>query len=155
MTNLKKIISGGQTGVDQAALTVAMELNVPHGGWCPRGRRCETGRIPEQYQLSEMPSDDYPARTRQNVMDSDGTLIFYRQRLAGGTRLTYDFAKSVHRPVLLIALGQPSSAESLASWITQHQIAVLNIAGPREGSESGIFEEVKIVLTELLHEGDA
>ena len=75
--------------------------------------------------------------------------------LAGGTRLTYDFAKSVHRPVLLIALGQPSSAESLASWITQHQIGVLNIAGPREGSESGIFEEVKIVLTELLHEGDA
>ena len=92
-SRLHRIISGGQTGVDQAALASAIELGIPHGGWCPLGRRSESGTIPIQYQLDEMPTRHYAARTRQNVIDSDGTLIVYSDQVSGGTLLTQQFAK--------------------------------------------------------------
>ena len=75
---IRKIISGGQTGADRAALDVAIKFNIPHGGWIPKGRKAEDGRLPDRYQLQEMPTPSYPERTEQNVIDSDGTLIFSR-----------------------------------------------------------------------------
>ena len=80
---IDKIISGGQTGADRAALDVAIELGIPHGGWVPKGRKTEAGRLPAKYQLKEMPTDSYPERTEQNVLDSDGTLIISHGSLTG------------------------------------------------------------------------
>jgi hypothetical protein len=75
---ITKIISGGQTGADRAALDFALKFNIPHGGWIPKGRIAEDGPLPAKYQLQEMPTSSYPKRTEQNVIDSDGTLILSR-----------------------------------------------------------------------------
>mgnify|MGYP003793290687 CR=1 FL=1 len=91
---IKKIVSGGQTGVDRAALDVAMQLGIPVGGWCPRGRRAEDGRIPDSYPLREASSVNYAKRTELNVRDSDGTLILSGGPLTGGTALTESLARS-------------------------------------------------------------
>ncbi len=85
---IKKIISGGQTGADRAALDVALKLGISHGGWIPKGRKAEDGPLPDKYQLREMPTGSYPKRTEQNVLDSDGTLIIARGKLTGGSDLT-------------------------------------------------------------------
>jgi hypothetical protein len=85
---ITKIIPGAQSGVDRAALDFALKFNIPHGGWIPKGRITEDGPLPEKYQLQEMPTASYPARTEQNVIDSDGTLIFSRGKPTGGTDYT-------------------------------------------------------------------
>ena len=90
---LKKIISGGQTGADQAALDAAIEYGFPHGGWIPKGRLTENGPLSETYQLQEMPSKDYRKRTLQNVLDSDGTVIFGRSNLTCGSKLMQEYAE--------------------------------------------------------------
>ncbi len=89
---LTKIISGGQTGADRAALDVAIELDIPHGGWIPKGRKTEDGVLPDKYQLQEMPTTSYPKRTEKNVLDSEGTLILSHGRLSGGSSLTIKIA---------------------------------------------------------------
>ena len=89
---IEKIVSGGQTGADQGALDAALELDIPHGGWIPLGRRTEAGPLPDNYRLKEMSTDSYPRRTEQNVIDSDGTLIFSHGRLAGGSGYTRKMA---------------------------------------------------------------
>jgi hypothetical protein len=86
---IKKIISGGQTGADQAALDAAIKWDIPHGGWVPKGRRTESGPLSNRYQLKEMPTDSYPSRTEQNVIDSDGTLIITHGELTGGSEYTW------------------------------------------------------------------
>ena len=136
---LTKIISGGQTGVDRAALDAAIAAGIPHGGWCPRGRLAEDGRIPDRYALRELDSPDYAARTEQNVLDSDGTLILHTGDLSGGTLLTHRLARRHHRPCLTIDLTRPASSAPLHSWLAAHAIEILNIAGPRESSEPGIY----------------
>ena len=88
-----KIISGGQTGADRAALDVALTLSLPIGGWCPQGRRAEDGVIPDRYPLLETPERNYQARTRRKIEDSDGTLILNLGQLGGGTALTVAHAR--------------------------------------------------------------
>jgi len=85
---ITRIISGGQTGADRAALDVAIKLGIPHGGWIPKGRKTEKGPLPEKYQLQEMTTGSYPARTEKNVIESDGTLIIARGKLTGGSDYT-------------------------------------------------------------------
>ena len=112
-----KIISGGQTGVDRGALDAAISLGIPHGGWCPRGRLAEDGRIPDRYQLRETDSPDYPSRTEQNVLDSDATLILYRGRIAGGTEFTLRLAQQHGRPHRLsISTPRPIRPRSATGW---------------------------------------
>ena len=89
---ITKIISGGQTRADQAALDFAIEHDIPHGGWIPKGRKTETGILPDKYKLDEMPTASYPKRTERNILDSDGTLIFSRGKLTGGPAVTYESA---------------------------------------------------------------
>ncbi len=98
---LKKIISGGQTGADRAALDVAIKLEIPHGGWIPKGRIAEDGPLPEKYQLKEMSSPNYKIRTEQNVIDSDGPLIISHDDLTGGSAVTQKFAKK-HKKIFLV-----------------------------------------------------
>jgi len=144
------IISGGQTGVDRGALDAAIELGLPHGGWCPAGRKAEDGVIPDRYTLQETDSPEYHVRTERNVIDSDGTLILYRGELSGGTKLTHRFAVQHRRPFLLIDLAQEVSPAEIRAWIAENRITRLNVAGPRESSEPGIAQQTKQLLRAVL-----
>ncbi|MGD8702930.1 MAG: putative molybdenum carrier protein [Desulfosarcina sp.] len=151
---LKKIISGGQTGVDQAALDVAIRMGVPHGGWIPKGRLTENGTLPEHYQLQEMPTHAYEARTEKNVLDADGTLLISRGSPTGGTDYTRKMALKHGKQLLHIdlTLGQrPSDAASLiASWIEMNRIETLNVAGPRASNDPAIYMDTIHILTHVL-----
>lgn len=129
-----KVISGGQTGVDQAALAVAIQCGIEHGGWCPQGRLCETGTIPEEYRLSETESSHYAVRTEQNVLDSDGTLVLYQGQLTRGTALTVKFLERHQKTHFLLNFDAPvGDAELLEiqAWLLKGRVGVLNVAGPR------------------------
>jgi len=139
---ISKIISGGQTGVDQAALDVAIELGLPYGGWLPRGRRTEDGALPDTYKMKEMRTADYSKRTEQNVMDSEGTLIISRGKLKGGSALTRDMAIRHERPCLHVdpsTLNIFQAAKNISAWIAQQGIEVLNVAGPRNSEDPEIY----------------
>ena len=146
MSFLSQIISGGQTGVDRAALDAAVELGIPHGGWCPRNRLAEDGRIPERYRLKETESADYAVRTRLNVRDADATLILYREPLEGGTALTWQLAVQLEKPVFLVELGFPPVRKAFLQWIEENAVCTLNIAGPRESQRPGISREARQLL---------
>ncbi len=133
----RKFVSGGQTGVDRGGLEVAIALGIEHGGWCPRGRLAEDGSVPSRYELVENDSTDYTVRTRQNVIDSDATLILYEQRLSGGTMLTRRIATELEKPFLCVRINQAAAAE-IAIWLNEIKPAILNVAGPRESSSPGI-----------------
>ena len=146
----EKIFSGGQTGVDRAALDVALELELPCGGWCPKGRRAEDGRIPDRYPMEETSSPDYRVRTELNVQDSDGTLLLTRGRLAGGTLLTLKLAKRLHKPYFVVDLIQGGDAKSVQEWGRAKKVGILNVAGPREGEAPGIHAQASSFLREVL-----
>ncbi len=138
-----KIISGGQTGVDRGALDAALECGVEAGGWCPEGRKAEDGVIPDQYPLLELEGSGYRQRTKRNVIDSDGTLIIYFNQLSGGTEQTVFFCIKEKKPYLLIdatELSEQRAAERVKEFIGDHNIGVLNVAGPRASSESQAHE---------------
>jgi hypothetical protein len=133
-----KIVSGGQTGVDRAALDVAIELGLPHGGWCPHGRRAEDGPISARYDLYETDSAAYHVRTEQNVIDSDATLVLTSGEPAGGTALTIRLALQSGRPLYVVDLAREQSLEAVRAWLRENRIHVLNVAGPRESQQPGI-----------------
>jgi hypothetical protein len=132
------IISGGQTGVDRAALDAAIALGIQHGGWCPRGRLAEDGPIPDRYALRETASSEYRERTEQNVLDSDATLILHRGPLSGGTLLTRQLAVRHRKPCLTIDLTEPDKPATVREWLRTNNVTTLNVAGPRESQSSGI-----------------
>jgi predicted Rossmann fold nucleotide-binding protein DprA/Smf involved in DNA uptake len=144
------IISGGQTGADRAALDFAIANGIPHSGWCPRQRRAEDGVIPAQYLLSETPSSHYSQRTEWNVRDSDGTVVFsIKACVTGGTRLTFELAKRLGKPVLHLNRNEAdaAAADKLHAFVAEQQIRTLNVAGPRASQEPEIGEFVRAVLT--------
>jgi predicted Rossmann-fold nucleotide-binding protein len=143
---IAKIISGGQTGVDRAALDVALELGIPCGGWCPKGRRAEDGVIPAKYPVQENKSTEYPPRTAMNVRVSDGTLVLTHGEPDRGTALTIGLAKRHKKPFLVVDLDKAPKPAELRKWIRGARIKVLNVAGPRESSCPGIGAEVKRLL---------
>lgn len=148
-----KIISGGQTGADRAALDWAIAAGIPHGGWAPKGWKAEDGRIPDCYQLLELPGANYRQRTRRNVMDSDGTLIVNLGELNGGTKLTKVFAETHSRPCLVIqAEGNRAAtqAEQLSLWLHENHIKTLNVAGPRESKRPSIYRATMNLLCALM-----
>jgi len=148
-----KIISGGQTGVDRAALDWAIERGVPHGGWCPKGRKAEDGVIDPRYNLTETPSEDYSQRTEWNVRDSDGTAVFsVRRELRGGSLLTVEIASQRGKPVIHLCARdeQTNHAQELRSFIEEFGISVLNVAGPRESDEPSVCRFVSRVLDRAL-----
>ena len=148
------IVSGGQTGVDRAAWDVAMELGLPIGGWVPKGRRAEDGRIPERYTgLREADSTDPAVRTGLNVRDSDATMIFSHGPLTGGSRLTFETAARLRRPVLHIDLTTMPDAEAVSSvraWMLTVRPNILNVAGPRASGDPSIGAHAAAVLREVL-----
>lgn len=145
-----KIVSGGQTGVDRAALDVALALGVPCGGWVPRGRRAEDGPLDGLYPVQETKSSAYDARTEANVRDSDATLILTRGEPAGGTRLTLDLAQAANKPYHIVDLKRTHSPLAALRWLESKRPGVLNVAGPRESNAPGIYGEAKTFLNNLL-----
>ncbi|MFP6900511.1 MAG: putative molybdenum carrier protein [Opitutales bacterium] len=126
------IVSGGQTGADRAALDWAIDHHLPHGGWCPAGRLAEDGSIPGRYQLRETKSMSYAERTRLNVEQSDATLIVSPTSPVGGTLLTIRHAQEVGKPVLLVTRENEDAApDLLRTFLQEHDVRVLNVAGPR------------------------
>jgi len=151
--NRIKLVSGGQSGADIAALDFAIEHGIAHGGWCPRGRLAENGTIDARYQLKETPSEEYPQRTEWNVRDSDGTVVFsIATILTGGSKKTVELAHRHHKPVIHIARdgGLASPEQDLMRFIRDYEIQVLNVAGPRASKEPEVYGFVKQVLDKAL-----
>ena len=147
---LHKIVSGGQTGVDRAALDAAQAHGVPVGGWCPRGRRAEDGRIPARYPLEETPTNDYAQRTAWNVRDSDGTLLIAPAPLRGGTALTLEEAETRGRPVHHVRPTDLASVRTIRAWAAENEVRVLNVAGPRASEADGIYDQARAILDAFL-----
>jgi hypothetical protein len=143
------IVSGGQTGVDRAALDAGLLLGIPHGGWCPRGRLAEDDTIPGHYRLTETASSDYAVRTEQNVLDSDATLILCRGEPTGGTDLTVRLAQRHGKPCLIVDPRREASVAETIAWLALHRPRRLNVAGPRESQSVGIAGETLKFLCRL------
>jgi predicted Rossmann-fold nucleotide-binding protein len=150
IVRLRKIVSGGQTGVDRAALDVAAELGFVSGGWCPRGRRAEDGAIAPQYPLTETPARHDSQRTEWNVRDADATLVLAFGGLAGGTALTVRLAKAMARPCLIVRRDGAEDAAAVRRWLSDGHVETLNIAGPRESEQAGVHTRAKSFLMALL-----
>lgn len=153
---IKKIISGGQTGADQAALDAAIQMDIPHGGWVPKGRLTEEGPLAGKYDLKEMPTPDYPERTEKNVLESDGTLILSHGRLAGGSKYTRVLAEAHGRPYLHVDLNQVpafDAAQKVAMWIRENSIDILNVAGPRASKDPLIYQVTRDILESVVYLG--
>ncbi|WP_202901159.1 putative molybdenum carrier protein [Methylocaldum szegediense] len=149
MPLLLKIVSGGQTGADRAALDAAIEHGASCGGWCPEDRLAEDGRIPDRYPLQELQGGSYRERTLQNVLDSDGTVIFYFGRPKGGTEATLLFCIEKGRPYQLIdgnEIRADRAADIIRKFVAEFDIAVLNVAGPRASEESRAYPYVLEVI---------
>ncbi len=171
MARIGKIISGGQTGADRAALDVALDLGIAHSGWCPRGRRAEDGVINHRYNLSETTSPAYIVRTERNVCDTNATLIFFHTRPTGGTAATIALARRHDKPFLSLDLAKfannRQAASKIKQWLErlpvqlrfndaqkhnekQESTIALNVAGPRESTVPGIYLKVYGILKCLL-----
>lgn len=149
-----KIVSGGQTGADRAALDAALELGIEVGGWVPRGRRAEDGRIPARYPgLVETESEDPALRTARNVRDADATLLVSHGPLAGGSALTRRCAQELGRPCLHLDLDAESLADAvqrLRAWLAERAPRVLNVAGPRASGDPEIYAATRALLRAAL-----
>ena len=152
---IARLVSGGQTGVDRAALDAALELGVPCGGWCPRGRTAEDGTIPARYPLTETPSGDSSERTRWNVRDSTGTLILSWGEPAEGTLLTVAACRELGKPHLVIDLGDTANRDeairTARAWLDANlNGGVLNVAGPRASTQPAVYERARAFVREVL-----
>jgi hypothetical protein len=144
-----RILSGGQTGADRAALNWAIARGIPHGGWCPKGRRAEDGTIGRRYRLQETPSAAYAQRTEWNVRDADGTVILsLRGKLTGGARLTAQLARRRRQPLLHLSREGDGrrAGEKLRAFVRAARIRVLNVAGPRASEEPAVGRFVRATL---------
>jgi len=146
---IEKIISGGQTGVDRAALDVALELGIECGGWCPAGRDAEDGPIPARYSLKETVNIDHTVRTENNVRDSDATLIVYRGELHGGTAYAVEMARHVGRPVLAVDVESPPPIAEILDWLKVSRVGTLHIGGPRQSSRPGIYDQARALILQI------
>ena len=153
-----KIISGGQTGVDRAALDVALEHGIECGGWCPAGRLDEFGRIPDHYPVQELAGGGFTERTLQNVRDSDGTVVIYAAELRGGTDQTVRFCVELERPHQLInasTVATRGASKLIADFVRENKISILNVAGPRQSEwpkgYDYAFRVLDIFLTSCSH----
>lgn len=149
---LRKIVTGGQTGVDRAALDVAMAYGIPCGGWCPKGRIAENGPIPEHYPLVETTDAEYSERTRRNVEDADGILVLYAHTLDSGTRHTINLAADLTKPTLTVDLTREPDPADVLGWLAHFEKGVIiNVAGPRESNTPGVYDQTVEYLRRLLN----
>jgi hypothetical protein len=164
---ITKIISGGQTGADRGGLDAAIHCNLPHGGWCPRGRKAEDGVIPVKYHLTEMPSAAYLPRTKTNVVDADATVIFTYGPLSGGSLKTMTYARHLEKPYYEVDLSRTRHKKAVVEimqWLAGDEAlndydayfayppaaCILNVAGSRETHAPGIQDRVFRLMADVL-----
>ena len=163
---IKRIVSGGQTGADRGGLDAAIHCGLPYGGWCPKGRKAEDGKIPDRYALQEMESGDYLRRTEQNVIDSDATLVFTLGRATGGSLRTLEFAHAHEKPWLHVDVDEfnrERAVSTVVDWLEGRdggdhdeyvaippRECILNVAGSRESKADGIQELVAAIIVDVL-----
>ena len=150
---VKMIVSGGQTGADIAGIDAAIKLGAPHGGWIPKGRRTENWPLPTKYKLKEMSTTGYQKCTEQNILDSDGTVIFSHGKLTGGSKLTQQIANKHNKPCIHFDLNDTikfKAASILYAWVVQHEIEILNVAGSSASKDPNIYDKVFHVITSVL-----
>ncbi len=149
---IQKIISGAQTGADRAGIDAAIESGFDYGGWLPKGRKAEDGIVPEKYtELQEMTSGSYPKRTEQNVLDSDGTVIFGYGKLTTGSALTRKLAEQHNKPFLHIDLDiVKDPVPVIKGWVVKWNIKILNVAGRKASKAPGIYDVVKDIIKQVL-----
>jgi hypothetical protein len=151
---IKKVISGGQTGVDRAGLDAAIELGIEHGGYAPKGRIAEDGLIPEKYNMEVLTQGSYSARTKKNIEGSDGTVIFCKGRPKTGTKLTVDHAVKIEKPHLVVDLDTVThsiAVKIVRDWIMKNNVQVLNVAGPRLSGAPTVAVMAKNILLDVLN----
>ncbi len=146
---IERIVSGGQTGVDRAALDFALDRGIPCSGWCPAGRLAKDGPIDPRYPLKETPSSNYSQRTGWNVRDSDGTLIIGFGQLSGGTALTLRMAESMQKPCRVVNLDMMMDPQCVINWALITGVKVLNVAGPRQDPNVRVYERALTFLKAL------
>jgi hypothetical protein len=149
--HIEKVISGGQTGVDRAALDVALEFGIPCGGWCPKGRKAEDGPIDKRYPLQETASTRYRIRTEKNVIESDGTLMLTWALPKGGTALTIKFAQRHKKPYCIVDLSVGGDPNTVKEWAKINRIRVLNVAGPAQSDAFEIYGRAVTFLKSVLN----
>jgi len=150
---ITRILSGGQTGADRAALDFAIKHHIPHGGWVPKGRKTEDGTLDQKYQLQKMPTDEYSKRTEKNIVDSDATLILSHASLTGGSALTQSLADKHGKPCIHIDLSKVDIRKAVLIiniWIQRYKIKVLNVAGPRASKDLKIYQATIDLLEAVL-----
>jgi putative molybdenum carrier protein len=141
---IRKIISGGQIGADQAALDVAIKLGFPHGGWIQKGRKTQSGMLPAKYQLKELSTAGYKQRIEQNIIDSDGTVIISHGEPTGGAEYSRKMADKHRRPCLHVDLKESSTfviSSKINTWVLENNIDVLNVTGSRASEDSTIYKD--------------
>ncbi|SAL05555.1 Putative molybdenum carrier [Caballeronia calidae] len=149
-----RIVSGGQTGADQAGLHWAIDNEVDHGGWCPKGRKTEEGLLDPKFRLKETPSASYLQRTEWNVRDSDATIIFtMTEPLSGGSKRTAEFARKHGKPWIALSPGRAS--DKLAGFLSRHGVRVLNIGGSRHSTAPDVAAFVRQTLNAAISPRDS
>ena len=146
---IKKIISGGQIGADQAALDVAIKLGISHGGWIQKGRKTQSGLLPEKYKLKEMPTSSFIKRIEQNVVDADGTIIISHGALTGGANYSQKMTTKHGRPCIHIDLSNIPifiAASRINTWVAEHNIEVLNVTGSRTSEDPKIYNDAMLII---------
>lgn len=153
LKKIKTIVSGGQTGADRAAFDFALEHGIEIGGFVPKGRRAEDGKISASYpNLVETAKRNYMERTELNVQNSDATLIVSHGKLTSGSLLTKKFAEKHQKPFLHIDFLESTIEESVKKtrkWLASIKCKRLNIAGSRASTDAEIYEKTKLFLAEL------
>ena len=146
---LKKIISGGQVGADQAALDAAIKYNFPYGGWIQKGRKTQSGILPDKYELKEMSVAGFKEKIEQNVIDSDGTVIISHGNLAGGADYSHTMVKKHNRPYLHIDLNETPAfmaSSKINTWIIENDIEVMNVTGSRTSEDSNVYRDTIYII---------
>lgn len=151
---INKIISTGLSGAEQAALDVAIKVDIPHGGWIPKGRNTEGSAPPEKYRLREMPESSDHEYREKNILDSDGTLVVSRGQPAGEAAQTQQMAEEHSHPCLHVDLNTANdfvTAQAISAWITENRIQILNVVGQGYSQDTSIYNTTAKIFETVLY----